>query len=30
VKQRFYQIGSREGLAELDSLLRNRPASIPA
>jgi NDP-sugar pyrophosphorylase family protein len=30
VKQRFYQIGSREGLAELDSLLRNTPASIPA
>jgi len=30
VKQRFYQIGSREGLAELDSLLGNRPASIPA
>ena len=30
VKQRFYEIGSREGLAELDSLLRNRPASVPA
>jgi NDP-sugar pyrophosphorylase family protein len=30
VKQRFYEIGSRKGLAELDSLLRNRRASIPA
>ena len=29
VKQRFYEIGSRAGLAELDSLLRNQPASIP-
>jgi NDP-sugar pyrophosphorylase family protein len=28
VKQRFYEIGSREGLAELDSLLRDRPATI--
>ena len=27
VKQRFYEIGSREGLAELDSLLRNKPAA---
>jgi N-acetyl-alpha-D-muramate 1-phosphate uridylyltransferase len=26
VKQRFYEIGSREGLAELDSLLRNASA----
>ena len=25
VKQRFYEIGSREGLAELDSLLRDKP-----
>jgi NDP-sugar pyrophosphorylase family protein len=30
VKQRFYEIGSHQGLAELDSLLRNGPASIPA
>jgi NDP-sugar pyrophosphorylase family protein len=28
VKQRFYEIGSREGLAELDSLLRNKPATV--
>lgn len=28
VKQRFYEIGSREGFAELDSLLRNKPATI--
>jgi NDP-sugar pyrophosphorylase family protein len=28
VKQRFYEIGSREGLAELDSLLRDKPAAI--
>jgi len=28
VKQRFYEIGSREGLAELDSLLRERPATL--
>ena len=28
VKQRFYEIGTREGLAELDSLLRNKPATI--
>jgi N-acetyl-alpha-D-muramate 1-phosphate uridylyltransferase len=26
VKQRFYEIGSREGLAELDSLLRGKPS----
>jgi len=26
VKQRFYEIGSPEGLAELDSLLRDKPA----
>jgi NDP-sugar pyrophosphorylase family protein len=28
VKQRFYEIGSRQGLAELDSLLRDKPANI--
>jgi NDP-sugar pyrophosphorylase family protein len=28
VKQRFYEIGSPEGLAELDSLLRDKPAII--
>ena len=28
VKQRFYEIGSPEGLAELDSLLRHRAATI--
>jgi NDP-sugar pyrophosphorylase family protein len=28
VKQRFYEIGSHEGLAELDSLLRHKPANI--
>jgi NDP-sugar pyrophosphorylase family protein len=28
VKQRFYEIGSPQGLAELDSLLRAKPASI--
>ena len=28
VKQRFYEIGSREGLAELDSLLRDKRATI--
>ena len=28
VKQRFYEIGSREGLAELDSLLRGKPSAI--
>jgi NDP-sugar pyrophosphorylase family protein len=27
VKQRFYEIGSREGLAELGSLLRDKPAA---
>ena len=30
VKQRFYEIGSPRGLAELDSLLRNKPVSVPA
>ena len=30
VKQRFYEIGSAEGLAELDSLLRNNAVSLPA
>jgi NDP-sugar pyrophosphorylase family protein len=29
VKQRFYEIGSREGLAELDSLLRHKPVATP-
>ena len=28
VKQRFYEIGSRQGLAELDSLLRHKPATF--
>ncbi len=28
VKQRFYEIGSHQGLTELDSLLRNKPATI--
>ena len=28
VKQRFYEIGSPEGLAELDSLLRDKPATM--
>jgi len=28
VKQRFYEIGSREGLAELDSLLHGKPSDI--
>ena len=28
VKQRFYEIGSRQGLAELDSLLRDKAATI--
>jgi NDP-sugar pyrophosphorylase family protein len=28
VKQRFYEIGSPEGLAELDSLLRDKPAAM--
>ena len=30
VKQRFYEIGSAEGLAELDALLRNNTVSLPA
>jgi NDP-sugar pyrophosphorylase family protein len=30
VKQRFYEIGSREGLAELDCLLREKPAAFPS
>lgn len=30
VKQRFYEIGSPKGLAELDSLLRNKPVSFSA
>ena len=30
VKQRFYEIGSLDGLAELDSLLRKKPAGILA
>jgi NDP-sugar pyrophosphorylase family protein len=30
VKQRFYEIGSPRGLAELDSLLRRKSLSIPA
>jgi hypothetical protein len=30
VKQRFYEIGSAEGLAELDALLRNKAVSVPA
>ena len=29
VKQRFYEIGSPAGLAELDSLLRNRKVPVP-
>jgi NDP-sugar pyrophosphorylase family protein len=29
VKQRFYEIGSAEGLAELDALLRNDTVSLP-
>jgi len=29
VKQRFYEIGSAEGLAELDALLRNNTVSLP-
>ena len=28
VNQRFYEIGSREGLAELDALLRDKPVTI--
>jgi NDP-sugar pyrophosphorylase family protein len=30
VKQRFYEIGSAQGLAELDALLRNKTVSISA
>jgi NDP-sugar pyrophosphorylase family protein len=30
VKQRFYEIGSEQGLAELDGLLRNKTVSLPA
>jgi NDP-sugar pyrophosphorylase family protein len=30
VKQRFYEIGSKQGLAELDGLLRNKTVSVPA
>ena len=30
VKQRFYEIGSDQGLAELDALLRNNTVSLPA
>jgi len=30
VKQRFYEIGSAEGFAELDALLRNKTVSVPA
>jgi N-acetyl-alpha-D-muramate 1-phosphate uridylyltransferase len=30
VKQRFYEIGSVEGLAELDDMLRNKRSSVPA
>lgn len=30
VKQRFYEIGSAQGLAELDVLLRNNDVSLPA
>jgi len=30
VKQRFYEIGSEQGLAELDGLLRNKTVSVPA
>jgi NDP-sugar pyrophosphorylase family protein len=30
VKQRFYEIGSKQGLAELDALLRNKTVSVPA
>ena len=29
VKQRFYEIGSAKGLAELDDLLRNKAVSVP-
>jgi NDP-sugar pyrophosphorylase family protein len=30
VTQRFYEIGSTQGLAELDALLRNKTVSVPA
>jgi NDP-sugar pyrophosphorylase family protein len=30
VKQRFYEIGSAQGLAELDALLRNNTVSLRA
>jgi len=30
VKQRFYEIGSEQGLAELDAVLRNKTVSVPA
>jgi hypothetical protein len=30
VKQRFYEIGSTKGLAELDALLRNKTVSLSA
>jgi NDP-sugar pyrophosphorylase family protein len=30
VKQRFYEIGSTEGLTELDALLRKKTVSVPA
>jgi NDP-sugar pyrophosphorylase family protein len=29
VKQRFYEIGSAKGLAELDDMLRNKTVSVP-
>jgi hypothetical protein len=29
VKHRFYEIGSAEGRAELDALLRNNGVSVP-
>jgi hypothetical protein len=29
VQQRFYEIGSAKGLAELDALLRNKTVSVP-
>jgi NDP-sugar pyrophosphorylase family protein len=28
MKQRFYEIGSHEGLSELDALLRQKPAAV--
>ena len=28
IKQRFYEIGSHEGLQELDALLRDRPETL--